>query len=174
MVTFQEPVLTRQSAKIRRSSPINAAVPESAALRERSRAALHVEYEELYSLPPRPHAREKLLRQAIAHRRQEQAAGGRDRRLERRLSRLAEELRTTGRVPVPDRPPLKPGTRLLREWSGKTHTVTVTESGFLYRDASYRSLSIIARLITGTRWSGPAFFGLKNGSSSASRRERKP
>jgi hypothetical protein len=174
MSTFQEPVMTRKSANIRRNSSAATAVPETAVLavlKERSRAELIVEYERVYGFPPQPHAREKLLSQAVAHRRQEQASGGSDRRLERRLARLAEALRTTGRLPVSSRPPVKPGTRLLREWNGETHTVTVTQDGFVYRDEIFRSLSVIARAITGTRWSGLDFFGLKNGESPASMTE---
>ena len=56
---------------------------------------------------------------------------------------------------------LSPGTRLLREWQGQTHHVTVVERGFEYEGKVWRSLSAIARSITGTPWSGPAFFGLK-------------
>jgi hypothetical protein len=55
----------------------------------------------------------------------------------------------------------KPGTQLIRSWQGKTHTVTVQESGYQYESRRYRSLSEIARHITGTQWSGPLFFGLK-------------
>lgn len=55
---------------------------------------------------------------------------------------------------------LHPGARLLREWRGRTHEVTVTDTGYVYRGQTYKSLSAIARQITGTRWSGPAFFGL--------------
>ncbi|QNN68766.1 DUF2924 domain-containing protein [Thermomonas carbonis] len=56
---------------------------------------------------------------------------------------------------------LKPGTRLLRAWQGKTYTVTVADPGFVYEGKTYGSLSVIAREITGTPWSGPVFFGLK-------------
>jgi hypothetical protein len=55
---------------------------------------------------------------------------------------------------------LKPGTRLLRAWQGKTYTVTVADPGFIYEGKTYGSLSVVAREITGTPWSGPAFFGL--------------
>ena len=55
----------------------------------------------------------------------------------------------------------QPGTRLVREWQGRTHTVLVTDTGFEYAGKHYPSLSAIARAITGTRWSGPAFFGLR-------------
>ena len=58
---------------------------------------------------------------------------------------------------------IKPGTRLIRQWDGQTHQVTVAEEGFEYKGERYKSLSEIARLITGTRWSGPLFFGLKQG-----------
>ena len=58
---------------------------------------------------------------------------------------------------------LKPGTRLVREWQGDVHTVTVIKNGYEYQEKPYSSLSAIARLITGTQWSGPAFFGLTPG-----------
>jgi hypothetical protein len=61
----------------------------------------------------------------------------------------------------PRRRTLRPGTILLREWQGVTHRVTVVEGGAIYRGEKYRSLSEVARLITGARWSGPRFFGLK-------------
>ncbi len=58
-------------------------------------------------------------------------------------------------------PTLKPGGRLIREWNGVTHVVDVVENGFLWKGQRYTSLSPIARAITGARWSGPRFFGLK-------------
>ncbi len=58
----------------------------------------------------------------------------------------------------------KPGTRLIREWQGQTHEVTVLDKGYRWQGRWYRSLSEIARHITGTRWSGPRFFGLARGS----------
>ena len=58
-------------------------------------------------------------------------------------------------------PSIKPGTRLVREWGNKVHVVEVDERGYIYAGSRYESLSQIARLITGTRWSGPLFFGLK-------------
>ena len=64
---------------------------------------------------------------------------------------------------------IRAGTRVVREWNGRTHSVTVEEEGFTYAGRSYRSLSAIARQITGARWSGPRFFGLatKKGASDA-------
>ena len=58
---------------------------------------------------------------------------------------------------------LKPGTRLVREWNGRAHTVEVLDQGFLWNGEAYPSLSAVARAITGARWSGPRFFGLKGG-----------
>jgi hypothetical protein len=60
-------------------------------------------------------------------------------------------------------PGFKPGTRLIRQWQDQTHVVTVREDGYEYQGSHYQSLSHVARLITGTRWSGPLFFGLKSG-----------
>lgn len=66
--------------------------------------------------------------------------------------------------------PIGPGTRLIREWGGSTHEVTVTDHGYAYRGRSYASLSEIARSITGARWSGPRFFGLRSHQRSAAAR----
>ena len=73
---------------------------------------------------------------------------------------MAKALRTTGHVCPSPSLNLKPGARLIREWRGRTHNVTVTEDGFEYAGTSYSSLSRIARMITGAKWSGPRFFGL--------------
>ena len=64
---------------------------------------------------------------------------------------------------APSRPQvaLRPGTRLLREWQGTTHEVRVLDAGFDYAGQTYKSLSAVARAITGTPWSGPLFFGIK-------------
>jgi Protein of unknown function (DUF2924) len=68
--------------------------------------------------------------------------------------------RTTGRVSPDPGLALKPGARLVREWHGHTHTITVTEDGFEYAGTSYSALTKIAKKITGAHWSGPRFFGL--------------
>jgi hypothetical protein len=104
----------------------------------------------------------------IGYRLQELQHGGLGKSTRRKLKTLAKMFRTEGRVaPDPDIS-LKPGARLVREWHGRTHTVTVTEDGFEYVGLSYRSLSNIAKKITGTHWSGPRFFGLvRSGASGA-------
>ena len=72
------------------------------------------------------------------------------------LGRLVRSLRPSAQAPS-----LAPGTRLLRQWQGRTHHVTVTPRGFEYGGKTYRSLTAIARHITGTAWGGPLFFGLR-------------
>ena len=67
---------------------------------------------------------------------------------------------------TPKTPALNPGTRLFREWNGATHTVDVTDDGFEWRGETYGSLSAIAWQITGARWSGPRFFGLRRRTAS--------
>jgi hypothetical protein len=105
-------------------------------------------------------SRNFLLR-ALACQMQKQALGGLDRVTRRRVDRAAKDL-AAGRSPrAPAQTRVKPGTRLLREWQGKVHEVVVLESSVEYRGASWPSLSAVAREITGTRWSGPRFFGLK-------------
>lgn len=96
---------------------------------------------------PPSHLRTEFMRMAVAWQVQAGSAPGR-----------------RGRRPVvvgkSGAPPLSEGTRLVREWRGKTHVVTRLESGYEHAGRTYRSLSAIAREITGTPWSGPAFFGI--------------
>ena len=100
------------------------------------------------------------MRRALAYRMQEQALGGLDRAMRRRLDKAAADL-AAGRPLTSPAPKIKPGTRLLREWQGVVHEVIVLERGVEYRDRTWPSLSAVASEITGTRWSGPRFFGLK-------------
>jgi hypothetical protein len=100
----------------------------------------------------------------LAYRIQENAYGGLQPSTRSELRRMARRMEssTTNSNRQICQPRMKSGTRILRKWRGETHEVVVTESGYEYRGASYKSLSEIARKITGTRWSGPAFFGLKS------------
>jgi hypothetical protein len=102
-----------------------------------------------------------LLLRAVAYRMQEVARGALRTEPQRQLLRIAREFNKTGAVTIRARPELKPGTRLVREWRGRTHDVLVLDDGFSWQGGHYRSLSAIARKITGTAWSGPLFFGLK-------------
>ena len=106
----------------------------------------------------------RFLESRLTYRIQELAYGGLKPETLKRLEQLGEEL-DGGRMEVRKRSAnLLPiaGTRLLREWQGVEHTVTITDKGFDYLGQPYTSLSAIARRITGTRWNGWTFFGLKN------------
>lgn len=115
-----------------------------------------------------PAMSKELLRLAIAYRKQEQEFGG----LSRRTSIRLRALHNGGRGSLHlsgEALPLKPGVKLLREWQGKTHEVLALEDGrFSYGGKVWRSLSEIAREITGVRWSGPRFFGTKDRKRTAS------
>ena len=107
-----------------------------------------------------PRISRDLLILGIGYRLQEIEHGGLGKATRRKLRTLAKALRTTGRIGPTPGLSLKPGARLVREWHGRTHTVTVTEDGFEYAGTSYPSLTKIAKKITGAHWSGPRFFGL--------------
>ena len=100
---------------------------------------------------------------------QEVALGGLRPEPQRLLRQIAQELKAGGQATRRLRPQLKPGTRLMREWQGRTYEVVVLDDGFSWLGTRCNSLSAIARKITGTAWSGPLFFGLKQ-NRSASRR----
>ena len=112
-----------------------------------------------HSEPPR--LSRDLLILALGYRLQEIERGGLSKSTRRKLQTMAKALRTTGQVCAAPSLSLKPGARLMREWRGRTHAVTVTEDGFEYAGTSYSSLSTIAKMITGAHWSGPCFFGLR-------------
>ncbi len=135
----------------RRTAP---AVAEPATLED-----LRKEWRRLYRSDP-PRISRDLLMRGIAYRLQELEHGGLSKATRRKLKTLAKMFRTTGRVAPDPGVSLKPGARLVREWHGRTHTVTVTEDSFDYAGTRYSSLTKVARAITGARWSGPRFFGL--------------
>jgi Protein of unknown function (DUF2924) len=106
-----------------------------------------------------PHASPSLLRHLIAHQVQEKTVGKLPTYIERELDRLNGKSAAAAPT-LHRRGPILPGTRFVREWNGKTIAVTATEAGFEWNSDTYRSLSEIARKITGAHWSGPRFFGL--------------
>ena len=108
--------------------------------------------------PPFGISRDLLIR-ALVHQLQEQNYGGTGRALQRRLQTLTGEREKSG-VSFDPAAALKTGTRLVRQWRGHTHAVLVRDDGFEYEGERYRSLSVIAKRITGAHWSGPRFFGL--------------
>jgi hypothetical protein len=119
----------------------------------------------LYKADASPHLSRELLIRAVAYRMQEVSLGGLRPEPQRQLRQIAIELKQTGAARIRLRPQLQPGTRLMREWQGRSYEVVVFDRGFVWQGTHYRSLSAVARTITGTAWSGPLFFGLKQNRS---------
>ncbi|MGA2782624.1 MAG: DUF2924 domain-containing protein [Smithella sp.] len=113
----------------------------------------------LYGTEPPVGVRNNFLMHGIAHRMQEKALGGLKPATRRFLEKAAQD--NASRQQILPAVSIKPGTRLLREWHGVTYEVIILESSVMCNGKYYRSLSEVARAITGTRWSGPLFFGLK-------------
>ena len=109
---------------------------------------------------PMPEVAPSLLRRALAHDRQERKFGGLPLPVRKQLEAMPGD--RTAAMPEPPLK-LKPGTRLVREWNGTMYSVLVTASGFEFAGKTWRSLSMIARHITGAQWSGPRFFGFRRG-----------
>lgn len=123
-------------------------------------AALRAEWRRVYRVPA-PAFSPDLLARGIAYRLQEKRHGGLSPPVERQLLRLATETDSTSSLPATVSSTLRPGTRLVRSWNGQTYSVLVTDDGYMLHDQCYSSLSSIAHAITGTKWSGPRFFGIK-------------
>ncbi len=141
-----------------------------AALPNLSYGDLRAEWRRLYRTSPPKKIGRDLLELAVAWKLQERALGGLTSATRRRLADLAQTLESKGDLTKARSAKLRPGARLMREWRGGSYEVLVTENGFLWRGERWRSLSVIAREITGTQWSGPRFFGLlRNARAQASR-----
>jgi Protein of unknown function (DUF2924) len=130
-------------------------------LPEMNKAALGALWQEHFGAPPPEQTRRDLIIRILAYKIQEQALGGFSTATRRRLRQFASAMEKDPNSMISNTRVIKPGTRLIREWQGKSYKVTVANSGFDYDGQWYASLSEIARLITDTRWSGPLFFGLK-------------
>lgn len=122
---------------------------------DQPRSALVDLWHEAFDEQPPRGLRQAFLARLLAYDLQVQARGGLSPRLVKRLQATA-----AGDTPRPAAPQLRPGAQLLRTWNGVTHRVEVVEDGYRYRGEIYRSLSAIAKRITGAHWSGPRFFGL--------------
>jgi hypothetical protein len=125
-------------------------------------ARLRVRYREVFRTEPPKAFGPDLLRRSIAHRIQEKAYGGLSRPAQHLLDQMmkAYAAKPNGKIVLPRR--IKPGSVLVREWKGESHRVMVLAEGFAYDGETYSNLSEIAVLITGTRWNGPRFFGLRS------------
>jgi hypothetical protein len=137
-----------------------------------TRGDLLARWEQHYGTPPHKMISTKLMVRAVAYAVQADHHGGLAKRTQKELLRLAEAAGVPSKAKPPDghqstavrtrrrRAALpRPGTRFVREWNGKSHVVEVVDKGFAWQGQTYGSLSAIASLITGTRWSGPRFFG---------------
>lgn len=144
---------------------------EIAGLPDLSRAELRIRWHQCYQSTAPDRLSRDLLVRGIAFKLQEQALGGLSQSTKRKLQSLAKRLKTEDRTAFDFGTTLKPGAKLVREWHNRTHTVIVREEGFDYNGQRYRSLSHIARLITGVHWSGPRFFGLRQSPSARIRGE---
>jgi Protein of unknown function (DUF2924) len=123
-------------------------------------ADLRQEWRRLFRAEP-PRLGRDIMMRSIAYRIQEIAQGGLSKVTQRRLTTLAGQLETDGRITALPGPRIKPGSRLIREWHGRTHTVSVIDEGFEYQGKAYRSLTQIASDITGAKWSGPRWLDAK-------------
>lgn len=130
--------------------------------------ALRERWTALFGASPSPRLGRIFMIRAIAYRMQERVFGGLKPATQRVLDRFSEADRKKTRPSAP-RQRAGAGTVLIRQWKGVQHRVTVLDSDVLYRGRRYKSLSEVARTITGTHWSGPLFFGLKKRTKEATR-----
>jgi hypothetical protein len=135
-------------------------------------AGLRKRYRELFRTEPPKAFGPDLLRRSIAQRIQERAYGGLPASTRRLLDQLVKAAMTkpNGRLKLPRR--IRPGSELVRTWNGKTYRVLVMADGFAHEGKTFTSLSEIASEITGTRWNGPRFFGLRSVSDRAAADDR--
>jgi hypothetical protein len=125
------------------------------------RAALLAAWSTVFGAPAPKSISRPFLRRFLAFELQARRTGGLPKAVAAALTR------SDGKAPAKAAcPALRPGGRLIREWNGVTHIVDVTETGFVWRGETWRSLSSIAREITGAHWSGPRFFGLNGKATS--------
>jgi hypothetical protein len=143
----------------RRTADRNELARDLASLSAQPLDILKQRWHELYGSEPPKRLGRLMMTRAIAYKIQEQTEGGLKPSVARLFTRISVDIAAGQAVTPPSA--VKTGTRLLRQWQGSTHEVIVQEDGVRYRGETYRSLSEVARIITGARWSGPLFFGLK-------------
>ena len=156
----QIPEIATSIVDARKRADIDALATELAALNRKTAADLRAEWRRLFrAYPPKKLSRD-LLELGVAWKLQERVLGGLSAVTRRHIAQLARNLESKSDIPKARRVSLKPGARLVRLWDGATHEISVVEDGFVWRGKTWRSLSAIARAMTGTRWSGPRFFGV--------------
>jgi Protein of unknown function (DUF2924) len=171
LITSPSTIKQAQEVASATSDPVPALSAEIAALTALDLHELRVRWRKLFRTQAPPHLTRALLLRMIAYKIQAKALGDLDRSTTRFLDRLsrrhASDKQRQTIPPVPETRAIKPGTLLIREHDGVVHQVIVRESGFAWNDRPYKSLSEIARAITGTNWNGPRFFGLRDKSKAA-------
>lgn len=125
------------------------------------RAALVKKWVRFYNGRPPKGISRQTLELAVAYHRQARQHGGLPANRVKQLIRIAKQ-KKMGPLPISKSQQLKPGARLIREWRGQSYVVDILEKGYLWQKQVYGSLSEVAREITGARWSGPRFFGVKD------------
>ncbi len=133
---------------------------EIAELAELGAPELRERWQRIYRAKPPAGISRDLLIRAAAYRIQERGLGGLGGAAKRRLHSFVQKMGSDASASFTLGASLKPGAKLIREWRGRTYSVIALEDGFNFEGRRYRSLSKIAREITGVRWSGPRFFGL--------------
>jgi Protein of unknown function (DUF2924) len=161
---------TRRSAMDRRGAAASREGRTGGEFSALSRGDLAKRWEAIYGSPPLHTIKRPLLERAVSWHQQAKLYGGLSAKTRRQLAAIAEDGGTAaaglngegGQKGGVDKhsPSLTPGSRLVREWRGRTHVVEVLREGFRWNEEEHASLSAIARRITGARWSGPRFFGL--------------
>jgi hypothetical protein len=134
---------------------------EIASLLKRDIDELRECWKAMFGKAPSHDISRSFLTRAIAYRLQEKAFGGLKPSTQRLLAEFAQDGANESALAAAPSRIVRPGAVLVREWRGISHQVSVLEKGFSFGGKRYRSLSEVAREITGTRWSGPLFFGLK-------------
>jgi hypothetical protein len=130
---------------------------------------LRGDWRRLHRMPPPMRLSRDLLVRGITYKLQERAYGGLSTATARKLEQASAGPPSRGAAKPTPSVSLRPGTRLVREWHGVTNTVLIHADGIEWRGQRYHSLSVVARKITGARWSGPRFFGLRRQLDSHSR-----
>ena len=132
---------------------------------------VHALWRKIYRSEPPVGAKREFIARLLAYALQERAHGALPRSVGKQLASHVPQPAMGAPSPPSSAPTidLRPGARIVRTWRGKTHEVSVLDRGYAYRGDHYRSLTEIAKVITGTHWSGPRFFGLKRGRSRAAK-----
>ena len=160
MSNFHEADAAVQVVSSRKHPNTESLATEIAALGEMAYSDLRFAWQRLYRVHPPKKLSRDLLEFGVAWKLQERVLGGLSATTKRQLAELAKTMATKSDLAKARTVSLRPGARLVRAWGGETHEVLVVEDGFLWRGRTWRSLSVIAREMTGTHWSGPRFFGL--------------